>query len=540
MASLSRQLIRSRFVLALATLALGAVAALSPPGTRRVLANSALLALGSAAIALPAGTLLAVLLARFELPGRRLAVVCIGLLLFLPLVVQISGWDAAIGKLGWYTLAWSASDRSVLAGLPAAILLHGLTAIGWMALIVGLGLSRIDARQEEAGLLETSPMGVLFGITLPQARSFLLAAGLWVAVATASDMTVTNIYLIDPAEMTYTEQFYMNYSTALDAKAAALGGLAGFVALGVLLLAALWMLAIVTSERVMGGRIERLALSTGWSTLPLTILLWGVLLVLLAVPLASLITKAGFVVVQTGDQRVRSWSAAKAWEVVRAAPAAYREELQWTLVIALLAATLATCVAIVLAAPARRGGWRSLPAIAAVVLTMATPGPLVGVLLMRLLNQPWSPPLIYLYDKTVLAPVLAQAIRALPVAILIVWHALATLGDDELSAAALDGAGTLRRLWLIVLPQRWPAMIGAWLAALAVAAGDLAWSNLVMPPGVETVQRRLFGLIHYGADEQVAGICLVVAAVYAVLVGAIAGLLRFQAGPRRQGGTVRL
>ena len=49
-----------------------------------------------------------------------------------------------------------------------------------------------------------------------------------------------------------------------------------------------------------------------------------------------------------------------------------------------------------------------------------------------------------------------------------------------------------------------------------------------MPPGMETVQRRVFGLIHYGADEQVAGICLVVAVAYAVLAGAIVGLLRIR------------
>jgi iron(III) transport system permease protein len=156
---------------------------------------------------------------------------------------------------------------------------------------------------------------------------------------------------------------------------------------------------------------------------------------------------------------------------------------------------------------------------------MATPGPLVGVMLIRLLNQPWSPTLIYLYDKTALAPVIAQAIHALPVAIVLVWHSLATLGDDEWAAAALDGAGPVRWLWLIAMPQRWPSLAGAWLAAFAIAAGDLAWSHLVVPPGMETVQQRVFGLIHYGADEQVAGICLVVVGAYAALSVAIVSLM---------------
>jgi iron(III) transport system permease protein len=519
-------LLDRRYVgLAIAGVVLVVIIALSPPATRRVLLNSAWLALGSAAIALPVGTLLAILLARLELPGRRWATACLGLLLFLPLFVQVSGWDAAIGKLGWYTLAISSSDRSLLTGMPAAIFLHGIAAIPWVTLIVGLGLLAADGRQEEAALLESSPLVVLLRITLPQVRGFLIAAGLWVAVATANDMTVTNIYLIDPAEMTYTERFYMNYSTAVDAKGAVLAVLPGLAALVVLILATLWILAIVTSERILSGQIERVVLFAGRSAFPLTVLLWGIVITLIGVPLASLITKAGFVVVEQGSERVRSWSAGKAWEVVRTAPVDFQDEFLWTLAIAVGAALLSLVVAVALAAAARRGGWRAIPAVTAAVLAMATPGPLVGATLIRLINQPWSPLLIYLYDKTALAPIVAQAIHALPVAIVLVWHSLATLSDDELAASALDGAGPVRWLWLIALPQRWSALAGAWLAAFALAAGDLAWSHLVVPPRMETIQQRVFGLIHYGADEQVAGICLVIVGAYAVMAVAIVGLL---------------
>jgi iron(III) transport system permease protein len=516
----------SRFAVGAAAFILALVVVLSLPATRIVLLNSAWLAGGAAAIALPLGTLLAVLLTRWELPGRRLAIAGLGLLLFLPLFVQVSGWDAAIGKLGWYTLAFSAADRPWLVGLPAAILLHGVAAIPWVALIVGLGLVTVDARQEEAALLEASPLTVLLRITLPQCRTFLIAAGLWVAVATANDMTVTNIYLIDPREMTYTEQFYMNYSTASDAQQAVLAVLPGLAALSVLILATLWLLALLTSHRMLSRRVERVVFSAGKSTLPLAGLLWAIVLALVGVPLVSLITKAGFLVAEFGGERVRSWSAAKAWEVVVQSPIEHQDEFVWTHMIAAAAAMLALLTAIVLAAPARRGGWRAIPALAVAVLALATPGPLVGVLLIRLLNQEWSPTLIYLYDRTAFAPIIAQAIRALPVAILLVWHSLATLSDDELSAAALDRASPLRTLWLIAMPQRWPALAGAWLAAFAIAAGDLAWSHLVMPPGIETVQRRVFGLVHYGAEEQVAGICLVVVVGYAVLSMLIVGLMR--------------
>ena len=81
-----------------AVLILLALWAASPPTAQRAIYNSAILAAGATAIALPLGTLLAILIARCDLPGRQLAAAALGLLLLLPLYVQLSGWDAAFGK----------------------------------------------------------------------------------------------------------------------------------------------------------------------------------------------------------------------------------------------------------------------------------------------------------------------------------------------------------------------------------------------------------------------------------------------------------
>ena len=128
--------------LAVAAAVLAAIVVLSPAPTRRMLSNSAILAAGATAIALPLGTLLAVLLVKVDLPGRRAAAACLGVLLFLPLFVQLSGWDAALGKLGWITLTFGSAAQPWLDDMRAAIFIHGLAAVPWVALIVGLGLRR--------------------------------------------------------------------------------------------------------------------------------------------------------------------------------------------------------------------------------------------------------------------------------------------------------------------------------------------------------------------------------------------------------------
>jgi iron(III) transport system permease protein len=515
----------------------------------QMLLNSAILAGGATAIALPLGTLLALTIGRLRLPGWRAAAVLLGMLLFLPLYVQLSGWDAALGKLGWLTLvlganppapavdgvllravkyAFGGGPRPWLDGMFGAIFVHGVAAVPWVSLIVGLGLAQVDSRQEEAALLEASPLAVLCRITLPQCAGFIVAAALWVVVSTATEMTVTNVYVIDQNQRTFTEQFYMNYSLAADASEATLGALPGLAGLAIVIIAAFWLLTKLTSRRVLAVA-RPVEFPLGLWTVPLALAQWLAVAMLVAVPVASLLIKAGFVVVELDGVRQRSWSAAKAWEVVSNTPWQFRAEFSSTLAIALPAATLSLALAVALAWPARRGGWWAMPAIIICTLCLAIPGPLVGVATSHLFNVPWSSTLQSLYDDSLVPTILTVAIHALPVAVLIAWHSFASLRDDELLAAALDGAGPLATLWCVALPQRWPALAGAWLAALAVAAGDLAWSLLVLPPGVDPVPRRIFGLVHAGVEEQVAGICLVMIGAY----GLLAALFLWMSIPRR-------
>jgi ABC-type spermidine/putrescine transport system permease subunit II len=101
---------------------------------------------------------------------------------------------------------------------------------------------------------------------------------------------------------------------------------------------------------------------------------------------------------------------------------------------------------------------------------------------------------------------------------LTVWYTLDRFPRSVLESAQLDGAGPWTALVWIVLPQRMAAMTAIWLAGLAITTGDLAWSILVLRPGIDTLQRRLFGDIHAGADDRVAGACLAVSILFGLAV----------------------
>jgi ABC-type spermidine/putrescine transport system permease subunit II len=81
-----RRLSKSTAVLfVVAAIALVIVVGTSPVASRQALFNSAWLAAGTLALALPLGTLLAVLIARCDVFGRRSALTAIVVLLVTPL-----------------------------------------------------------------------------------------------------------------------------------------------------------------------------------------------------------------------------------------------------------------------------------------------------------------------------------------------------------------------------------------------------------------------------------------------------------------------
>ncbi|MBI2478556.1 MAG: hypothetical protein HYV60_07935 [Planctomycetia bacterium] len=258
---------------------------------------------------------------------------------------------------------------------------------------------------------------------------------------------------------------------------------------------------------------------------PVTFALGLSVLVLIATPMLNVAYKAGLVVEQLDGARVRQWSLTSFLRIVCNSPSEFGEEHGWTLLIAGLAATATVMAATPLGWLARRGSLQTLPAVATAAICLAIPGPMIGLSVIWLLNREESDLLVWLYDRTIFAPWLAMFVKTLPIAILMLWYAFRTVADELLESASSEGAGPVARLMRIGLPSRWRSLASAWLAAFAVASGDLAASILVIPPGITTVPVRVFGLLHSGVDDQVAGICLTTVWGFVVIGGLILWLM---------------
>jgi ABC-type Fe3+ transport system permease subunit len=162
---------------------------------------------------------------------------------------------------------------------------------------------------------------------------------------------------------------------------------------------------------------------------------------------------------------------------------------------------------------------------------LTIPGPLLGIGVIHLLNQPVDSPIAFLgllYDSY-FAPWLVQTVRVLPVVTLVLWPALASVPQAMLDTAATEGSGWWGRLWRIAVPQRWAAVVAAAFVGLAVAVGEVAATVMVRPPlygGKEWISVRIFQMLHYGMDDQAAAISLVMVFGIAAMTGIAAMLLR--------------
>jgi iron(III) transport system permease protein len=482
--------------------------------------HTALAAALTAAIAVPLGTLLALLLVKTDVPGKRLAWAVLATLLVVPLYLQAAAWDAGFGKLGWHSAAYNHLAQPLLSGMAAVVWIHAMAATAWVALIVGVGVHAVNPVEEEEALLAGGAGAVLRRLTLPRAAASIIVAVMWVVVVTAGEMTVSNIYMVP----NYAEVIYTGYALGATTYQVAVGALPGMALTALCVLGGLLIVGhvAVAAEHSPHGRplVFRLG---GWRYTAM-LLVVAILAIVVGVPLLDLVYQAGATVEPGADGVVRRWSLEKFATILLETPARNRSEFKWTLLIGATAATISLAAALPLAWLARRHLLAALLGMLIAAVLLATPGPLLGMAVNA--PRPLSSFTAWLYDRTIFAPTLAVTLRSLPAALLICWYALASLPDDTLEAARSEGAGALTRLLRVVAPQRAGALAAAWLAAFALGTGDLSCSILTMPPGIDTIPRHVFGMIHFGVTDQVAGVCLTFAAVYAVLGIAIFALLR--------------
>ena len=399
------------------------------------------LVVATEAMAMPIGVVLAFLLFRTDMPGRKFWPAMLALMACVPMPLQATGWLGGFGNLG---RTQAIGSEPILVGRFAAAFVHAVAALPWVVWIVGIGLRAVEPELEESASLDLSPWRVASRVTLRRSLGAIAGAALAVAVLTAGDMTVTDLLSI----RTYAEEAYLQYAIGNGPGAASAVALPPLIVLGTLIVVGARWLLRSDPARIVSNSGHARTFSLGRGRWVMAIVVSIVLGAMLGLPLYSLVWRAGRVSGDAGLGVAPQWSVrglagtlrASFFEVIGRWPSgpwpsgvvgtvrefAWRlfgrwlphspmaSSVLWASVGALGSVVLAWCLAW---ACRRPGPWRWTTAIAA-ALALATPGPVAGMaMVLAYRDVPGlygTPPIL----------ALTYVMRTWPYALLILWPAV--------------------------------------------------------------------------------------------------------------------
>lgn len=463
---------------------------------RGLLYNTAFLGVGTALLATAIGAPLGVALARVPLRRKAVIRVIAAVPILLPPYIVALAWiylGSSRGLLAALTghnlfSAWTYS-------LPAAVVVLSLVLYPLSMLATELAMRRVDGRLEEAAMIVAPPHRVLWRITLPLVAPTILASALITFVLAVSEFGVPGLLRV----RVYTTEVFTAFAALYDF------GRAIVLAVPVLLFC---VVVAATAAGLLGDRLISARRSAGVSPVafqdwrrPAGTGLLAVMAAAVALPLVILGREA--------------LAARSLLDVVTGSGNAIVSSLFLSAVGATLVVALAVWVGY---AQARMCRGARLTIQVLLVLLFATPSTIVGIGLIGVWNRPGLVGALYGTDAMFL---LAYLARFVPVAVLILAASAQSVSVSQEEAAAVSGAGWMRTMRRIVLPQMRFGIATAWVVAFVLAFGELGVSVLVAPPGEATLPIRVYTIIANTPASQVAALALLQALVIFAPVAAL-------------------
>lgn len=467
---------------------------------RGLLFNTALLGSGTALLATALGAPMGFALARISLPRKTLLRLMLSAPILLPPYIVGLAWTYFTGSAGWMSAIAGPEVASAWThGLPAAILVLSCVFYPLSMLATEVAMRRIDGRLEEAALVIAPRGRVLRRITFPLALPAVLAAALIIFVLSVAEFGVPGLLQV----RVYTTEVFTAFAALYDVGRA--------LALTAPLLLLCLTIAIVAAA-LLRDRLVATRRSAG--TPPVTfdearrlasvaaVVIVGMALV---VPLAVLVNEA---------------LRAPALSTVLADSSG---AVLNSLVLATAGATAVVSVAVWLGYARARSGGRLGQAVDILFMVLfAVPSTVVGVALIGLWNR--SGPFGDVYGTDIML-VLGYLARFIPVAALALAASARQVTVSHEEAAAVAGAGWLRTMWRIVLPQMRLGLVATWVITFILVFGELGVSILVAPPGEATLPIRVYTIIANTPSSHVALLALFQVAVIFVPLAALGSIV---------------
>ena len=460
------------------------------PRTIDLLVRSVGMAFGATFLTVAFGLPLAICLARATFPGRRMCSVIYLTPLFIPPHVHALAWIYLLTE----TNGQPAILYNIYSPAGSACLLF-LAYCPLFILFVVTGISLIDTRLEEAARLHGGRLKMWKNISLPLSLPYILSGTVFVFLFSFFDYGVPSMLRVS----TFPVEIFVRFSGYYDE--------AGATALS-LPLVVVAMVLLMLQRKIMAGT-SLVTIHNGCRLNSLTnrhnnrlaaIFVWSFIALTSVAPLVALILQAG------------------KWQSFRTAFLSSAAEIQTSVVLAALAASLASLLGYCLARYIReqQSKWRELVDTLS-LLPFAFPAALCGIGLIHLWNQDLT---MVLYSSSGIV-ILAFIARFIPFAIRIIAANLQQISPTMYEAALICQPSRWKRLFIIELPLARRGIWACWVIVFIFSMGELGATLLVIPPGLGTVSLKIYTLMHYGVGPLVAALALILVGINLVFASSL-------------------
>jgi iron(III) transport system permease protein len=450
--------------------------------------NSLGVAVGTTFLSLIIAIPLAFLFYRTDLPAKELFRIIYIIPFLIPPYIHAIVWS----HLNTFIERFFSLDIHSLWGV---IFVLTLAYFPFVTLVTMSGLKSIDRNLEEASLLCHGAWKTLTRVTLPLVTPHIFSGGIFVFIFSLIDFGVPDILRVN----VYPVEIFIQFSALYNEGAATLLSLP-LIAITIFLMGLQkWHMKNRSYIHISGGVPNVIRYSLGRLNIVALGFCFAVLGLSIALPIVVMLKVAGPL-----SNYVRTLMTSK-------------DQIVYSLFLALSGAMVTLFLAFPLSYLIERSktGIRAVLLQFASFVPLAIPATTLGIGLIKVWNRPVAD---LVYGSTLII-VLGYIARFIPFLII-----TTTSGLKQVSPHLEEVAFLTTRQWTkvtrkIVLPLLRHSLMAGFYLVFILSFGELGTTLLVIPPGTETIPIKIFNLMHYGAEQMVAALCLILIAVIFFLSG---------------------
>lgn len=479
----------------------------------RALGTTAVFSFGMVAIAVPLGGLLAFLITRTDILGKRFLEILVLVPMFISSIVLAFGYTVSVGPTGFVSLFVRDIIGAVpwnIYSLPGMILIAGLSHVPHVYLYVSSAMRNLPSDLEEAARTTgASIWQVSRDVTLPMVLPALIFAAS-LNILLGFETFGIPLVLGDPNGIMVLTTYIYKLTTLFGTPTYQLMAVVAVVLI-LITLPLVWMqrklLRNAKKYAAMGGkgaRVSTLKLGTSGQAIALSIIgFW--LFVSVVLPIGGIAVRA---FVDAWGEGVNLWDhlTIANFDRMLEVPSLTRGIIN-TIILSVFggAAAVAIYLAVGLAGH-RNWGFSNTVLDYIVLLPRALPGLVIGlaffwVFLFVPLLTPLRPTLVSLFVAYVVVG-LSYGLRLLQGTLIQV--------APELEESARTTGATIGRTWKdVVIPIVRPGLAGAWALIMIIFLREYATGVYLMGAGTEVIGSLMVSLLQTGAMNTIAALSLI-------------------------------